>query len=121
MTEEDVNYIRDLQEIHPQLGNDSATVRFLISEYQKMKAKQEKENREKINTTILKSVDSNLRVLMDVANTMLIEEKLEYCIPIRHQESPVVAMARDSEKEFLANLKQQKDYNNRKKGTENNK
>lgn len=71
--------------------------------------------------TILRSIEGDMKLLKDAVNTMLISNNIEYCIPVSHQESAVFSISREYQREHIGDLKQQKDYNNRKKGTENTK
>lgn len=47
LTEDDIKYLKEIQEIYPQLNSDSAAIRFIVNDYREMKKSQEEYRTEK--------------------------------------------------------------------------
>lgn len=114
LTENEIRIINTTKSQNGFLANDSAAVRYIISEYEKMKEKEAVKASPGVLLAIQRDSEEKLNRLMDAANTLLVMNKIETCIPANYMESPVFIKSREYEKERKAQLKQKKDYQNRK-------
>lgn len=118
ISEAEVIILKQIQTENSFLENDSAALRFALSEYVKLKKMEEtvmQENQEmlselKILKSIMKSIESENDCFFDAINTMLIEAGTQICYPVAYMESPVITKSKQYRKEKLAELKQKKDY-----------
>lgn len=109
-TETDYEIIENVQK---KLGfnNSADALRYIIRQYMELERKE-------IGTqlAILRSIEENTVLLLDIANSDLIKRNDKVCYPVSMAESPVITKAREVRKKDLANRKQRKDYRNRKEG-----
>ncbi len=109
----DENDIEIINEVQSKMGMASASdaLRYIIRQYMELEKKE-------IGTqlAILRSIEENTVLLLDVANSDLIKRNDKVCYPVSMVESPVIKKAREVRKKDLANKKQKKDYRNRKHG-----
>lgn len=118
ISEAEVAILKQIQTENSFLENDSATLRFVLSEYVKLKKMEEtvmQENQEmlselKILKSIMKSIENENDCFFDAINTMLIESGSQICYPVTYMESPVITKSKQYRKEKFAELKQKKDY-----------
>lgn len=108
LEESDIKILENVKERNG-LGNSSDALRYMIRNYEKM---EKSENG--IQLAILRKIEENTTLLLDVANTELLKRKDEICYPVSMAESPVIEKARKIHKKDLANKKQKKDYRKRK-------
>lgn len=111
--------------------NDSATLRYIIQEYQKNE--QQKENDAALISGLLESynqkyyalferlrwasqtAEMNTTILLDAINTILIKDDVRESILREAIQAPVIADSQNAYKEKIAYFKQQKDDRNKKK------
>ena len=111
--------------------NDSATLRYIIQEYQKNK--QQKENDAALISGLLESynqkyyalferlrwasqtAEMNTTILLDAINTILIKDDVRESILREAIQAPVIADSQNAYKEKIAYFKQQNDDRNKKK------
>lgn len=105
--------IENIQRIKKDLGfhSEAEVIRYLIRQYV---ANERKETGTQL--AILRSIEENTVLLLDIANSDLIKRNDKVCYPVSMAESPVITKAREVRKKDLANRKQRKDYRNRKEG-----
>lgn len=104
LEEADVEYLGKIMTEH-KIENFSGAFRFVLAEYQKMQQGKGKEL-----CTRFRSIEEKQDILLDVVNTLLINQGLEVCQPIHLRESPVIKKSREYRKVWLGNLKQRKDW-----------
>lgn len=114
ITEENVNYLKRIQEEYPHIKSDSAALRFLFTDYERLLRQTEDLQKVKMMLSIQKEMEKKINRIYDSINTMLITNSVDTCIPASYMESQVYTKSREYEKEKLAQLKQEKDYKNRK-------
>lgn len=115
LSEKETGIIDETRKQKGFLTNDSAAVRYIISEYERLKEQEAKRNME-ILLAIQRDSEEKLDLLLDAANTFLVMSKTDTCIPVSYMESPCFAKSRDYQKERKGKLKQEKDFRNRKRG-----
>lgn len=93
------------------MGSASDALRYIIRQYTEDERKEEG-----TQLAILRSIEENTALLLDVANSGLIKRNDKVCYPVSMVESSVIAKAREIRKKDLANRKQKKDYRSRKQG-----
>lgn len=114
LSEEDIQEIESVQNKFSFLENNSAALRYIISEYIRLKTIEEREQEQRITLAVIRKLEDKLNRLRDAMNTVLIINNIDICIPADYQESPVLTKSREYEKEKIAHLKQNKDYKKRK-------
>lgn len=99
--------IKIVEEIKFEMGlkSDSEAIRYIIRQYGRRK-----ESGRNIQLTILRQVEERVDILLDIANTELIERNAEQVYPVRMVESPVISNARRLRREVLSDKKQRSDY-----------
>lgn len=91
------------------LPSETAAIRYIIRNFERP---EKSENG--IQLAILRKIEENTTLMLDVANTELLKKKDEICYPVSMAESPVIEKARKIYKKDVANEKQKKDYRNKK-------
>lgn len=117
--------------VDKEFKNDSATLRYIIQEYQKNE--QQKENDAALISGLLESynqkyyalferlrwasqtAEMNTTILLDAINTILIKDDVRESILREAIQAPVIADSQNAYKEKIAYFKQQKDDRNKKK------
>ena len=99
--------IKIVEEIKFEMGlkSDSEAIRYIIRQYGRRK-----ESGRNIQLTILRQVEERVDILLDIANTELIERNAEQVYPVRMVESPVISNAKRLRREVLSDKKQRSDY-----------
>ena len=92
------------------LSSDSEAVRYLIRQSQK-----DYRSGNGIQMKILRQIEERVDLLLDIANTELIERNADQVYPVRMAESPVLSNARKLRRQMLADKKQRSDYGKKKK------
>lgn len=115
LSQKEIETIEETKNQNGFLSNDSAVIRYIISEYANMKKKEIEEISQKVLLAIQRDSEEKLNRLLDTANTILVLNKIETCIPASYMESPVITKSREYEKERKGQLKQKKDYRNKKR------
>ncbi len=87
------------------LSSDSEAVRYLIRQSQK-----DYRSGNGIQMKILRQIEERVDLLLDIANTELIDRNAEQVYPVRMIESPVISNARRLRREVLSDKKQRSDY-----------
>lgn len=98
---------------------ESQALRYILREYQKGEgggSVQDLMRQLNLVTAIIRDIEKNNLQLMDAFNTVLISNDIETCIPVELFESPVFEGSKKYMKERLAKMKQNKDYQNKKRG-----
>lgn len=98
---------------------ESQALRYILREYQKGEGSgsvQDLMRQLNLVTAIIRDIEKNNLQLMDAFNTVLISNDIETCIPVELFESPVFEGSKKYMKERLAKMKQNKDYQNKKRG-----
>lgn len=110
------NDIDVIEEVRKQQGfrSEAEALRYIIRRYHK-----ERQREAGRIDAILRSIEEQEELILDAFNTVLIEKGIEICQPVSLRESPVFTKSREYRKERLANLKEKRDYNNRKRGNKN--
>lgn len=110
--------LKIIETIKDELGlkSDSETVRYLIRQYGK-----EKKSENNIQLAILRKIEEGVDLLVDIANTELIEKNADKLYPTKIAESPVISNARKLRREELAHRKQKADYKKNKHAREQGK
>ena len=103
LEKDDVEHVEKIME-EKNIGNFAEALRFIIAEHKKS---------EQELKVILRSIERNQDVLLDVANTFLIHHDLEICQPVELRESPVIKKSKEYRKVRMDHLKQKKDWKNR--------
>lgn len=106
LEESDIKIIEDIMERNG-LENASDALRYMIRNFEKTETRENG-----IQLAILRKIEENTTLLLDVANTDLLKRKDEICYPVSMAESPVIEKARKIHKKDIANKKQKKDYRN---------
>lgn len=109
ISEEEIEIINRVRERKKFLENDSATIRYIITQYGKMKELEDTVRLIKKNEIIQKNMEEMLECMYDALNTMLVVSGQEVCYPASYVESPVYTKSREYKKEILAKVKQKKD------------
>lgn len=118
VSEKEIKILEDIKKENDFLENDSAALRYIFSEYERLKNIEKKlvaQNEvvtKEIRTikTINQSIESISEIMLDAVNTILISNDQSVCYPVSYIESPVVTKSKQYKKDKLADLKQQKDY-----------
>ena len=99
--------IKIVEEIKFEMGlkSDSEAIRYIIRQYGRRK-----ESGRNIQLTIRRQVEERVDILLDIANTELIERNAEQVYPVRMVESPVISNAKRLRREVLSDKKQRSDY-----------
>lgn len=110
LEETDVESIKNIKQ---ELGfhSEAEVIRYLIRQYATIQKKEEK-----YILAVLRSMEEQIDLLLDVANTELVKRQDKICYPVSLAESPVITKAREVRKKDLANRKQKKDYRTKKRG-----
>lgn len=98
---------------------ESQALRFILQDYQESKEDGNIKNvvqQLNLAIAIIRDIEKNNIQLMDAFNTLLISNNIETCIPLELFESPVFEGSKKYMKERLGKMKQNKDYQNRKRG-----
>lgn len=104
LDEEDIKIISDVK-VNLGLSSDSAAVRYLIREGQK-----DYKSSNKIQIKILRQIEEGVDLLLDIANTELIEKSATKLYPVKMAASPVISEAKAIRGKMLADKKQRADY-----------
>ena len=113
LDESDLAIIQSIRENQAAITNDSAAVRYILREYEKI-VEEKKDTSEKLLLAVQRNIEQNTNIILDVLNTLLVINDVNVCYPVSCEESPVIKQSRERGKEKKAHLKQQKDYKKRK-------
>lgn len=114
ITDQNIALIEAVKKEYPELKSDSAAMRFILTEYERGRKRNTAEEEVKLIRIVQKDMEDKINRLYDAVNTILIKNKEDVCFPASYTESPVYKKSRDYQKEMLAELKQRKDYRERK-------
>lgn len=108
----DESDLKIIEEARNEMGlkSDSDAVRYIIRQYGEKKG-----TGHNIQTAILRQIEERVDLLLDIANTELIERNADQVYPVRMAESPVLSNARKLRRQMLADKKQRSDYGKKKK------
>ena len=104
LEESDIKIVEEIK-FETGLKSDSEAIRYIIRQYGRRK-----ESGRNIQLTILRQVEERVDILLDIANTELIERNAEQVYPVRMVESPVISNAKRLRREVLSDKKQRSDY-----------
>ncbi len=116
MDENTLEILQHIRSEKPELENDSAALRYIVAEYQKLKSGKQAEKDMKAALVIGRSNEEKLDIILDVLNSLLVAAGQETCVPATYMESPVITKSREYRKDRIAHLKQRKDFENKKHG-----
>ena len=101
LEEEDEKIIQKVQE-EQGLKSEAAALRYILRQYSK-----NEKTVNGISMEVFRKMEEMQELTLDILNTILIDSE---------EESEVLIKLKDHRKKKLANLKQKKDYKNKKKG-----
>lgn len=106
--------IEIINETRMQLGirSEAEALRYITRNYNK-----EQNRKNGWADALLRVIEEKEDMILDALNTVLIEKGIKICQPVSLRESAVFTKSKEYRKERLANLKERKDYQHRKKGT----
>ena len=110
LEEKDIEIIQKVKEEHG-LKSEAEAVRFILREYDK-----KEKSINGISMKMFRSIEEMQELTLDILNTVLVDSRLDVCYPVSEEESEVLAQLKECRKKRLANLKQRKDYKNKKMG-----
>ena len=110
LEEEDEKIIQKVQE-EQGLKSEAAALRYILRQYSK-----NEKTVNGISMEVFRKMEEMQELTLDILNTILIDSRFDVCYPVSEEESEVLIKLKDHRKKKLANLKQKKDYKNKKKG-----
>ncbi len=116
MDENTLEILRRVRSENPELENDSAALRYIVADYEKLKTGKQAGKDMKAALVIGRSNEEKLDIILDVLNSFLVATGQETCVPAAYMESPVITKSREYRKDKVAHLKQRKDYEKKKRG-----
>ncbi len=112
LEQEDIETIQKVKEEYG-LKSEAEALRFILRQYRKKEG-----SINGISVKIFRKIEEMQGLTLDVLNTILIDGQIDGCYPVSEQESKILTELKAYRQERLANLKQRKDYRNKKKGTD---
>ena len=108
LEEEDEKIIQKVQE-EQGLKSEAAALRYILRQYSK-----NEKTVNGISMEVFRKMEEMQELTLDILNTILIDSRFDVCYPVSEEESEVLIKLKDHRKKKLANLKQKKDYKNKK-------
>ena len=111
LEEEDEKIIQKVQE-EQGLKSEAAALRHILRQYSK-----NEKTVNGISMEVFRKMEEMQELTLDILNTILIDSRFDVCYPVSEEESEVlIKLNIYNKKKKLANLKQKKDYKDKKKG-----